>query len=558
MAIRILDCTLRDGGHINASNFGKNVINGITHKLFLSGVDYLEVGFLRSDIECSSEDVAIFSSISQAERSIPSFDGSSRLVLMAQEDQFDIDRLEPCSKESRFKTIRVSFHDFDMESGLDFCKKVKERGYDVCINPINTPGYSDAALITLIGRINEIRPFAFTIVDTFGAMQPQDLRRIYYLVENNLSKDIAIGVHLHENLSLSFALAQEFAAIVRPSRVVIIDGSLNGMGRDPGNLSIELMMDFLNTNNGAAYTVPEALEAIDEYIVPIRKKNPWGYSITYWLSARHKVHRTYAEFLMQKGKLTIADINCILDMIAKEKMTCYDGAYIERLYRQFMRVPVESNAGLAAIKNEIAGKSVCVIAPGASLRNTKRRNTVLKTLPVDLTIAMNFCDKAIPCDFYFYTNQKRFNNDYLYVEKRRTILSSNVRKNAEGVNTVLPFALLSMHNGVYSDSSLLMVLNMLSCSGCCKVFLFGFDGFGNEINFYKPGYERSQNYDAHNEDIARLLPDYRRKLSIEFASQSKYEQFCVGGEEKNMGKEMSDERIYNNGGGYSIDKNVYS
>lgn len=45
--IKLLDCTLRDGGYINDWNFGEYTIRDILSKLIESGVDYIEVGFLR-------------------------------------------------------------------------------------------------------------------------------------------------------------------------------------------------------------------------------------------------------------------------------------------------------------------------------------------------------------------------------------------------------------------------------------------------------------------------------------------------------------------------------
>ncbi len=229
MKVKLLDCTLRDGGHINKSLFGKKVIDGIVNKMYHSNVDYLEVGFLRTDIDSFSPDVAIFSSIADAESKIPNFNGTTKLVLMAQEDQFDITKLEQCDKNSKFQIIRVSFHDYDKEQGLVFCKKVIDKGYQCCINPINLPGYTDLEILEIVQRVNELNPMAFTIVDTFGSLQKRDLNRIYYLVENNLNKDISIGLHLHENLSLAFSLGQEILSIKNPCRDVIIDGSLYGM-----------------------------------------------------------------------------------------------------------------------------------------------------------------------------------------------------------------------------------------------------------------------------------------------------------------------------------------
>ena len=46
--IKILDCTLRDGGYINDWDFGFHTIRDIIKNLVNSQVDYVEVGFLRN------------------------------------------------------------------------------------------------------------------------------------------------------------------------------------------------------------------------------------------------------------------------------------------------------------------------------------------------------------------------------------------------------------------------------------------------------------------------------------------------------------------------------
>ena len=99
-------------------------------------------------------------------------------------------------------------------------------------------------------------------------LRKRDLTRIYGIVESHLDKDITIGLHLHENLGLAYSLAQHFLEIRRPTRKVNIDGSLLGMGRDPGNLCIEQIMDHLNAEYGANYHTEPALDAIDDFIAP--------------------------------------------------------------------------------------------------------------------------------------------------------------------------------------------------------------------------------------------------------------------------------------------------
>ena len=123
---------------------------------------------------------------------------------------------------------------------MEFAHKIKEKGYKVSINPINIMGYSDEEILAIVKKVNEINPYQFSIVDTFGAMKRRDLDRIANLVDNNLNREIRLSLHLHENMSLSCLLAQNFIDL-HLNRPVAVDASLMGMGRIPGNLPIELI-----------------------------------------------------------------------------------------------------------------------------------------------------------------------------------------------------------------------------------------------------------------------------------------------------------------------------
>lgn len=80
----------------------------------------------------------------------------------------------------------------------------------VSINPINIMGYSDEDIHLDLKQVNEIHPYQFSIVDTFGSMKRRDLDRIVGIVDNNLDTDIRLALHLPENMSLSCCLAQNF------------------------------------------------------------------------------------------------------------------------------------------------------------------------------------------------------------------------------------------------------------------------------------------------------------------------------------------------------------
>lgn len=330
--IRLLDCTLRDGGYINNWNFGESTIRKIIAELVRAGTDLIEVGFLR---DCAYErDRTLFNSIAEVKQILPEERGQTGFAVMALHDQYDVRKLE--ENDGTVSAVRVTFHDYDVEEGLAFCRRVIEKGYPLFVNPINIMGYDDSGLLRLLEKVNRIRPYGFSIVDTFGSMTKKELIRIYSLCEHNLDAGITVGIHLHENMAQSFLLAQAFLEMRAQERSCVADASLNGMGRVPGNLCIELIMDYLNRNYSRSYDIDPVLDAIEKYITPVRKREPWGYMAEYFLSAKFNVHRNYAEYLLARERFTAKDMHRILQNIPREKKSAYDEEYIAALCREYI------------------------------------------------------------------------------------------------------------------------------------------------------------------------------------------------------------------------------
>lgn len=332
MDIKLLDCTLRDGGHVNQGNFGRKNIKSIIHDLIKSKVDIIELGFLRDgEFTCNQ---TLYNYIEEVYSLLPDNIGSQEFSLMIRPDQYDINKITKCN--GKIKNIRVAFYYRDIELTEKYCEHLKSLGYRVYLNPINVMGYSDNEIVVLLNDVNKIQPFALTIVDTFGSIMQDDLIRIYKIYEDYLSSNISIGLHLHENMSLAFSLTQNFIKIKKPQRKVIIDGSIYGMGRIPGNLCMEVLMDFMVEKYDYDYNIMPILHAISNYIIPIKEINPWGYSPAYYLTAKMKMHRSYAEYLLKKDDIKLMDIEKILrKVVTKEKRNFYDSNYIEELYNEY-------------------------------------------------------------------------------------------------------------------------------------------------------------------------------------------------------------------------------
>lgn len=339
--IRLLDCTLRDGGYINGWRFGEKTIRKIISDLVNAGTDLIEIGFLRN---CTYQrDRTLFNSVSEIRQILPEEHPGTGFAVMALHDQYDVRKLE--ENDGTVSAVRVTFHDYDADEGLNFCRRVMEKGYPLFVNPINIMGYEDRELLRLLEKVNRLKPYGFSIVDTFGSMTKKELVRIYSLCENNLEEGITLGLHLHENMAQSFLLAQTFLEMRAQERSCVVDASLNGMGRVPGNLCMELIMDCLNRNYSKNYDIDPVLDAIEKYITPVKKKESWGYMAEYFLSAKFNVHRNYAEYLLAEGCFTAKDMHRILQAIPREKKSAYDENYIAALCRQYCSGAGESTAG---------------------------------------------------------------------------------------------------------------------------------------------------------------------------------------------------------------------
>ena len=520
--IRLLDCTLRDGGYINQWDFGEKTIQSIIARLTEAGADIIEIGFLRN---CTwDKDKTVFSSIRELKKLLPMNPGETRFAAMALHNQYDVENLEPC--DGSVEIIRVTFHDYDIDEGLAFCAKVKEKGYQLFVNPINIMGYSDRQLLDLLEKVNRLHPYGFSIVDTFGSMTGKELIRIYSLCENNLEKDIVLGLHLHENMAQSFSLAQSFLKMREPARSCILDASLNGMGRVPGNLCIELIMDYLNKHFGKSYDIDPVLDATEESISPIKKLEPWGYMAEYFLSAKYNLHRNYAEYLLTKGSLSSRDMHQILQMIPEEKKSVFDQKYMEYLYHQYENHTVSDEKTLEALMKAFSGKKVLLLAPGPGLEKYRRQTEEYRKAQSPISVSVNFFYDRQEDGYAFFGNSKRF-QEYRSLRKSgiQVILTSNISSGIRPQDHVINLYRLSSEEEGSGNSGILL-LKLMVLLGVKEAALAGFDGYRKGGKNYLPGYFGgfSGTPLGDNQKIAGEIKKIREKLPVTFVTPSVYEE----------------------------------
>ena len=326
--IKVLDCTLRDGGYINNWNFGKHVIKGILANLSKAKIDIIECGFIRN-VDCNPN-LSVYSSMQQVAEMIQPKSSNSLYAVMIEEHNH-VDKDIPVNDGSGADIIRVTFRKAEWASCKETVSSLINKGYKVCVQPVGTTNYTDQELISLIKDVNTLNPYAFYLVDTLGVMYRNDMRAFFYLIDKNLSGNIGIGFHSHNNLQMSFSNAQEFIRLSH-QRKIIIDSSCYGMGRGVGNLTTELLIDYINKDIQQSYVLTPILNIIDRYLIPIYTDHKWGYNLPYLLSATAKCHPNYASYLMNKETLSIENIEKLLSLIPTEDRGEFNEKLIEKLY----------------------------------------------------------------------------------------------------------------------------------------------------------------------------------------------------------------------------------
>lgn len=520
--IRLLDCTLRDGGYINNWNFKDKNIRYILNSLISAGTELIEMGFLR---DCKYQnDRTLYNSVHELKKVLPEKKTKCGYILMALHDKYDIHKLE--ENDGTVQAIRVTFHNYDIQEGLVFGKEIMEKGYPLYVNPINIMGYNDHQLLSLLEKVNRIKPYGFSIVDTFGSMTKKELIRIYSLCENNLESDIVLGLHLHENMAQSFLLAQSFLEIKSQKRCCVLDASLNGMGRVPGNLCLELIMDYLNRNFGTNYDIDPVLDAIETCISPIKEKEPWGYMAEYFLSAKYNLHRNYAEYLLSKGSLTSRDMNCILKKIDEEKKSTYDELYIEQMYQAYENHVVQDEEDIMNMKKLFKGQNIVVLAPGCSLLYYWTKIEAYMKEKEAVCISLNFYFDKQKGGYAFFSNAKRY-EDYeaFRTSDKQVIITSNITHNIQRTEHVIDYKHLSS-DGDLTENCGILLLRLLAMMEVKEVALAGFDGYKEGRNNYMKDYfgEYHGAKDVDNKKIGRLIKMERRKIPIKFLTPSLYEE----------------------------------
>ncbi|MCI8518423.1 MAG: 3-hydroxy-3-methylglutaryl-CoA lyase [Hungatella sp.] len=519
--IQMLDCTLRDGGYCNQWHFGYEHIKKITKGLAEAGIEIIECGFLTEKVSYDKE-VTRFPTMNHIGAVIPADREGKLFVCMVNFGEYRLENI-PDHDGSSADGIRVAFHKKDMEEALEFCEGIQKKGYKVFIQAMVSLSYRDEEFLGLIRRVNQFKPYAFYIVDSFGVMRRRELIRLFYMIEHNLEESVVIGYHSHNNMQLAFSNAQALADI-NSRRSLVIDSSILGMGRGAGNLNTELFVEYLNDTTGTEYDLNPLLNLIDEVLNRFYQQNYWGYSLPNYLSAKHNVHPNYAGYLDDKKTLTAQNMDEIFAMMEEGKRAEFDKEYIESLYMRYMTAGQVHEEHLCELKERLSDKRVLLIAPGKSAVEEQKKIERFAGNSDVISMGINSDRHCSYSDFIFLSNLRRF-RELDTVKKKKCIVTSNIPADQVYLQTGYR-ELLNMEEAVKDNAGLMAIKFLINC-GVEEIYLAGFDGYSHETrenygDSHMAFITRNAMLDAINEGMKTILAEYGRLIRIEFLTEQKY------------------------------------
>lgn len=274
--MKLLDCTLRDGGFYTNWDFDKPVVDTYISALNNLPIDYIEIGYrnlLKNEYFGKYFYLPLYELQDIKEKS------NKKLVVILMEDDVhekDLDELlSPIVGIADM--VRLAFAPKNIRYAINLARKIKKYGFEIGFNVMYMSEWlSDPSFIKNLSLVDEVAD-CFYMVDSYGGVFPQDMKEIIDMVKEKVK--CPIGFHGHDNLHM--AMANTLIAL--DNGVEYIDGTIMGMGRGAGNLRTELLLTVLNKKYNLNVDFYE-LERAVSVIQPLWKEHLWGSNLPYMIS----------------------------------------------------------------------------------------------------------------------------------------------------------------------------------------------------------------------------------------------------------------------------------
>ncbi|MFH0917887.1 MAG: aldolase catalytic domain-containing protein [Candidatus Omnitrophota bacterium] len=294
--IKVLDCTVRDGGLMNNHNFDLRFVREVYKALSQAGIDYMEIGYKNSQRLFSVKEYGKwkFCKDQDIKEVTQGIESATKISVMVDVDRVDVDDVLP-KPDSPVDMIRVATYVKDVDKAIYLVNHFADKGYETAVNIMAISRALDNELTECLQQLEkESKARIIYIVDSFGSLY-QETTEFLIKKAKSILKTKEIGIHAHNNQQLAFSNTIE--AVIHDANYV--DGSIFGLGRAAGNCPTELILGFLKNPK---YDIRPILDVISKEFVPLQKKIEWGYFIPYAITGILDEHPRSAIALRESDK----------------------------------------------------------------------------------------------------------------------------------------------------------------------------------------------------------------------------------------------------------------
>lgn len=275
--IKVLDCTIRDGGLINDHRFTDEFVREIYIALSKSGIDYMEMGYRNSKELFPTKDYGAwkYCDDDKIREIIDGIESNLKLSIMVDSHRVKEQPFAPVD-ESPVDMIRVATYVKDIDKAIKLINRSHDLGYETTVNLMAISTEIEPDIIEALNQLAKSPVDVVYVVDSFGALYCEQIEYLVKQFKERLPGK-EIGVHCHNNQQLAYGNTIE--GIIHDANY--LDGSLYGIGRGPGNCPLELLVGFLKNPK---FNLTPILKAIEDNMLPLLDDIEWGYLIPYMVT----------------------------------------------------------------------------------------------------------------------------------------------------------------------------------------------------------------------------------------------------------------------------------
>ena len=400
MKIKLLDCTLRDGGYYNNWDFNEDLVTDYLSAIADSGTDYIELGLRRFSSD-SFLGASAFTTHQYLDRlNLPAGPEygvmiDAKTILSAVSDKFSheaaVDTLFKDRKDEHISLVRVAAHFDELKDTPRMLHRLKEKGYKVGLNIMQSSLRSSDELSNAtkeISRSNSVDVLYFA--DSLGSMDIRDVERVFEAIRKEWNGEI--GFHSHNNMGQALENVNKAIEI----GASWIDGTISGMGRGAGNAETEYLLanPYLQKDPSSTYKI---FNLVSNHFAEMKKKCGWGPSLEYFYGAKFGIHPTYIQEMLSDSRYSEEDIISVIEHLQKEGGKKFSSDNMEGA-KHFLRGEVK---GTWSPKDIFQKNDVLILGGGNGIKKHKSAIEAFIKKNKPIVLALN-TQSGISSEFISY------------------------------------------------------------------------------------------------------------------------------------------------------------